>query len=177
MLGDTLDHLGLARSAGAVPAVEVQRVAFALSFENRLVGTDHEQRAGNDDSWIYDFDARNVGDTLPKKKLGPWDFRDRAMIASARKEMMRNLWKPENPSTGDRQVTRDELAQHNTFDDCWIVIGGKVYDFGEWKDHHPGGSFVARMYAGRDATAEFSDFHSRAALKHMDNFRVGDLVD
>lgn len=137
----------------------------------------HEQRAGNDDAWIYDFDARNVGDTLPRKKLGPWDFRDREVIASARREVMRNLWKPQNPSTGDREVTRDELAGHNTFDDCWIVIGGKVYDFSEWKDHHPGGAFVARMYAGRDATAEFSDFHSKAALKHMDNFCVGRFVD
>lgn len=90
---------------------------------------------------------------------------------------MRNLWKPEKPVEGGRQITRAELAQHSTFDECWIVIGGKVYDFTEWKDHHPGGAFVARMYAGRDATAEFSDFHSKAALKHMEIFCVGDLVD
>ncbi|TFV34128.1 hypothetical protein E4K10_44805 [Streptomyces sp. T1317-0309] len=33
------------------------------------------------------------------------------------------------------------------------------------------------MFAGRDATAEFADFHSKAALKHMQYFCVGDLVD
>ena len=38
---------------------------------------DHTERAGSDDSWIYVFDARNIGDKLPIKKLGPWDFRSR----------------------------------------------------------------------------------------------------
>jgi salicylate hydroxylase len=74
-------------------------------------------------------------------------------------------------------VTREELAQHGTFEDCWVVIHGKVYDFSEWKDHHPGGTLVARTFAGRDATAEFSDFHSKAAEKHMAYFCVGELID
>ena len=75
------------------------------------------------------------------------------------------------------RVTRAEVATHNTFEDCWIVIRNKVYDFSKWKDHHPGGPFVARMYAGKDATAEFGDFHSPLAQKHMSYFCVGDLVD
>ena len=78
--------------------------------------------------------------------------------------------------TGDRPVTREELAQHATFDDCWVVIRGKVYDFTEWKDHHPGGPFVARMYGGKDATAEFGDYHSPLAERHMEHFCVGPLV-
>lgn len=137
----------------------------------------HEQRAGNSHSWIYDYDARNISDTLPKKKLGPWDFRDREVVATARREVLTNLWMPENPWTGSRKVTREELAEHATFEDCWVVINGRVYDFSDWKDHHPGGAFVARMFAGRDASAEFSDFHSKAAVKHMAHFCVGDLVD
>jgi cytochrome b involved in lipid metabolism len=51
-----------------------------------------------------------------------------------------------------------------------------VYDFSEWKDHHPGGPFVARMYGGKDATAEFGEFHSRLAERHMENFCIGPLV-
>ena len=38
---------------------------------------DHTERAGSDDSWIYAFDARAIGDKLPIRKLGPWDFRSR----------------------------------------------------------------------------------------------------
>jgi hypothetical protein len=33
------------------------------------------------------------------------------------------------------------------------------------------------MYAGKDATAEFGDFHSQLAIKHMAHFCVGDLAD
>jgi salicylate hydroxylase len=137
----------------------------------------HDQRAGNDMNWIYAFDARNVGDKLPLKKLGPWDFRARKAAGDARREIAQNLWVPPVPLAGDRKVTRDELARHATFEDCWIVIRGKVYDFTEWKDRHPGGPFVARMYAGKDATAEFGDFHSPLAERHMAYFCVGELVE
>ena len=138
---------------------------------------DHDQRAGDDDSWIYAFDARKVGDVLPPKKLGPWDFRSRHAALDARKQIARNLWTPAKSLNGDRKVRRAEVAEHSTFDDCWIIIRNKVYDFTEWKDHHPGGPFVARMYAGKDATAEFGDFHSKLAEKHMAHFCVGDLVE
>ena len=63
---------------------------------------DHEQRAGDDDSWIYAFDARKVGDKLPPKKLGPWDFRARSASVAARKEIATNLWKPAVSLNGDQ---------------------------------------------------------------------------
>jgi len=138
---------------------------------------DHEQRAGDDDSWIYAFDARNIGDKLPLKKLGPWDFRSREAAMEARSEIASKLWVPQESLNGDRKVSQQEVAEHNTFDDCWVIVSGKVYDLSEWKDHHPGGPFVARMYAGKDATAEFGDYHSRLAQKHMAHFRVGQLED
>lgn len=137
----------------------------------------HDTRAGADDSWIYAFDARVIGDKLPLKKLGPWDFRAREAAMQVRGEVARNLWIPPVSLKGDLKVTKEEVARHDRFDDCWIIIRDKVYDFSEWKDHHPGGPFVARLYAGKDATAEFGEFHSRLAEKHMAHFCVGDLVD
>ncbi|MFD9733303.1 cytochrome b5 domain-containing protein [Umezawaea sp. NPDC059074] len=154
-----------------------RRQILAATDERDMAIFDHEERAGSDDSWIYAYDARAIGDTLPPRRLGPWDFRTRTAGADARKDIYRNLWKPDVPLTGDKPVTRDELRFHSAFDDCWIVIRGKVYDFTEWKHHHPGGSFVARLFAGKDATAEFGDFHSRAAIRHMENFCVGPLVE
>lgn len=138
---------------------------------------DHEQRAGDDDSWIYAFDARAVGDKLPLRKLGPWDFRSRAAAVEARREVMGSLWIPPASLAGDLRLTRAEVAEHDSFDNCWVIIRGKVYDISEWKDHHPGGPFVARMYAGKDATAEFGDYHSKMAERHMAHFCVGELVD
>ena len=137
---------------------------------------DHAKRAGGDDSWLYAFDARDIGGTIPAKRLGPWDFRSVAAVKEARRDVARNLWVPDVSRTGDRKVTMEEVQQHTTFDDCWIIIHGKVYDFSEWKDRHPGGPFVARMYGGKDATAEFGTYHSKLAEKHMAHFCVGELV-
>jgi salicylate hydroxylase len=160
------------------PEDSAERRALMKALNERdFPAFDHEQRAGDDDSWIYAYDARKIGDKLPQKKLGPWDFRARAAAATTRRDQAVNLWTPAVPLTGDRRVTPAELALHATFEDCWIVIRGKVYDLSEWKDRHPGGPFVARMYAGKDATAEFGDFHSPAAERHMANFCVGSFVD
>src|SRR4029450_9229001 len=38
-------------------------------------GFAHDKRGGEDDAWIYSYDARNIGVELPYKRLGPWDFR------------------------------------------------------------------------------------------------------
>ena len=160
------------------PPDSAERKALMKALNERdFPAFDHEQRAGDDDSWIYAFDARQIGDKLPPKKLGPWDFRARGTAKEARQDLARNLWTPPTPLKGDRKVTREEVARHANFDDCWIIIRGKVYDFSEWKDRHPGGPFVARMYAGKDATAEFGDFHSKMAERHMAHFCIGDLID
>jgi len=135
----------------------------------------HDKRGGEDDSWIYAYDAREIGAELPAKRLGPWDFRRAAKASYG--PITRELWKPATPATGTRRVTREEVARHNTRDDCWIIISGKVYDITEWAPHHPGGAGIARMYAGKEATAEFGDYHSAEAVAHMANFCLGELVE
>lgn len=133
----------------------------------------HDKRGGEDDSWIYAYDARKIGSELPAKRLGPWDFRRTAKVRYGGIK----LWMPANPAKGTRRVTREEVALHNTQNDCWIIISGKVYDITEWAPHHPGGAGIARMYAGKEATAEFGDYHSTEAVAHMANFCVGALVE
>jgi cytochrome b involved in lipid metabolism len=107
--------------------------------------------------------------------LGPWDFRRAAKANYA--TMTGQLWTPAAPARKARPVTREEVARHNTKDDCWVIIAGRVYDITEWAPHHPGGAGIARMYAGKEATAEFGDYHSAEAVAHMAHFRVGDLVE
>jgi salicylate hydroxylase len=135
----------------------------------------HDKRGGEDDSWIYAYDARKIGDTLPPKRLGPWDFRKATKAATA--GIIRELWTPSGRKREPRPVTRAEVARHNTRDDCWVIIRGKVYDITEWAPHHPGGAGIARMYAGKEGTAEFGDYHSAQAVAHMAHFYVGDLIE
>jgi salicylate hydroxylase len=135
----------------------------------------HDKRGGEDDSWIYAYDARKIGTALPPKRLGPWDFRRAAKADYA--GIARKLWTPDTPPKAPRPVTRQEVAVHNRRDDCWVIVAGKVYDITEWAPHHPGGAGIARMYAGKEATAEFGDYHSAEAVAHMAHFLVGHLVE
>src|SRR3569832_1392365 len=135
----------------------------------------HDKRGGEDDSWIYAYAARKIGTALPPKRLGPWDFRRAAMADYA--GIARKLWTPDAPPKAPRPVTRQEVALHNRRDDCWVIVAGKVYDITEWAPHRPGGAGIARMYAGKEATAEFGDYHSAEAVAHMAHFLVGDLVE
>ena len=48
--------------------------------------------------------------------------------------------------------TRAEVALHNTSEDIWIIIDGKVYNVTNWLELHPGGSTIIEHYGGEDAT-------------------------
>ena len=69
------------------------------------------------------------------------------------------------------------MAKHNTEEDCWIVIRGKVYDVTEFIEEHPGGEGVLIAYAGTDCTEQFeSVIHSQAASEIMKELEKGDVA-
>ncbi|KAG7783958.1 hypothetical protein KL910_002619 [Ogataea haglerorum] len=72
--------------------------------------------------------------------------------------------------------TAEEVAQHNTRDDLYIIYKGKVYDCSEYLDEHPGGEEVIMDCAGTDATEPFEDIgHSEDAHEILANLEVGEL--
>lgn len=58
------------------------------------------------------------------------------------------------------KVTHVELAKHNTRDDAWLAIRGKVYNVSRYMDFHPGGVDELMKGVGRDATKIFDDVHA-----------------
>lgn len=86
-----------------------------------------------------------------------------------------------------------QIAGHNTPEDCWIVVDKQVWDVTDFLEEHPGGStseitsvsthreITRRLirtailkYAGRDATKAYSEVHGPSVLtshlppeKHM----------
>ena len=62
-----------------------------------------------------------------------------------------------NDSNGIAKVqrcayTRQEVSLHDKDNDCWIIVGGRVYDVTLWMDSHPGGPAILKHYGGEDAT-------------------------
>lgn len=67
---------------------------------------------------------------------------------------------PAPPATGGAKTfTKEEVAKHNTKDDCWVIVDGQVLDVTDFLSDHPGGAKAILLYAGRDATEEFNMLH------------------
>lgn len=36
-------------------------------------------------------------------------------------------------------ISVEEISKHNSIEDCWIVVDGKVWDITDFAPDHPGG--------------------------------------
>ncbi|CAG7848147.1 SubName: Full=Related to acyl-coa dehydrogenase, long-chain specific {ECO:0000313/EMBL:CCA75962.1} [Serendipita indica DSM 11827] len=66
-----------------------------------------------------------------------------------------------------REISLDEVAQHNIEGDLWIVIDTYVYDISKFSKLHPGGLAVLLdpKIAGKDATNAFFSLHRTEILQ------------
>ncbi|KAE8076259.1 hypothetical protein FH972_014922 [Carpinus fangiana] len=78
---------------------------------------------------------------------------------------------------GDKKVFNlSQVSEHNTREDCWLIINGKVYDVTKFLEDHPGGDEVLLSGTGKDATDDFEDVgHSDSAREMMNEFYVGEI--
>lgn len=75
------------------------------------------------------------------------------------------------------RFTVAELAKHNTQDDCWMALHGKVYNVTHYVRFHPGGVKQLMRGAGMDATELFMKMHSWVNYcKFLDKCIIGFLV-
>jgi flavocytochrome c len=80
------------------------------------------------------------------------------------------------PSKELRNVTMDEVVEHNHKGDCWVVIHGIVYDLTEFADEHPGGAHSIQILAGKDGTDPFAAVHNNEIMDDFVEERIGILV-
>lgn len=69
----------------------------------------------------------------------------------------------ENPE--NRVISKSELEKHNTPEDCWIAIDGKVYDLTDFAEEHPAGPESIVRLAGKEGTKEFKQVHTLNMLE------------
>jgi cytochrome-b5 reductase len=75
-----------------------------------------------------------------------------------------------------KEISKAELAKHNTKEDLWFIIHNKVYDVTKYQTEHPGGIEVLMQLAADDASEMFeATGHSDEARKKLDKLIVGQL--
>ena len=78
---------------------------------------------------------------------------------------------------GGSSFTLEEVEKHNTINDAWIIIKGKVYDVTSWIPKHPGGPIILQGI-GKDATSFFKNYgHPKYVEKTiLPKYYIGKLV-
>ena len=67
-------------------------------------------------------------------------------------------------------VTQEELASHNSEDDCWISYDGAVYDITDFLPIHPGTAAAIAPYCGtsEDFAQAFNAQHGTSKVKKLE---------
>lgn len=79
--------------------------------------------------------------------------------------------------------TMNEIKNHNTKKDCWMLISGKIYNVTSFLGYHPGGDATMLPFCGKDATKAFATKGSETGDHHptsyalLKKYYIGDLQD
>jgi cytochrome b involved in lipid metabolism len=84
------------------------------------------------------------------------------------------------PAAAQRYALQ-EVARHGRQDDCWMAIGGAVYDFTAYLPQHPSAPALMLPWCGKDATQAFRTKtknrpHSSYAEHLLAHYRIGELI-
>ncbi|KAH3392874.1 hypothetical protein KXW79_003487 [Aspergillus fumigatus] len=75
--------------------------------------------------------------------------------------------------SASKEFTLQEISQHNTKKDLYLIVHDKVYDCSSFVDEHPGGEEVLLDVAGQDSTEAFEDVgHSDEAREILEGLLV-----
>ncbi len=75
------------------------------------------------------------------------------------------------------EYTIEEVAQHNTPEDCWTAINGEVANITSFFGKHPGGDENLGKACGKEATEIFESIkkHDPNGYETLKNFTIGML--
>lgn len=92
------------------------------------------------------------------------------------------LWMHAEQQTAARSTMRvyglDEVTKHSKPDDCWMAIGGNIYDLTAYLPQHPTRADVIVPWCGKEATVAYntknrSRPHSSYASNLLQQYRIG----
>jgi succinate dehydrogenase/fumarate reductase flavoprotein subunit len=65
----------------------------------------------------------------------------------------------------DKEFSLEDIAKHNTQEDCWVAVNGLALNVTDFLENHPGGPKAILLYAGKDATEEFNMLHDKNVIE------------
>ncbi|CAG8891096.1 unnamed protein product [Penicillium egyptiacum] len=71
-------------------------------------------------------------------------------------------------------LSAQQISEHKTPEDCWVVVDKQVWDVTDFLEEHPGGSAIILKHAGRDATKAYSEVHAPSVMRnnlHPEKFK------
>lgn len=68
-----------------------------------------------------------------------------------------------------------EVAKHNTANDCWIIVDGKVYDVTDYIFDHPGGDSILTNAGGDSSVGVHGPQHPVSMWDVLKLYYIGDL--
>ncbi|XP_012237468.1 cytochrome b5 isoform X3 [Bombus impatiens] len=125
------------------------------------------------ESDFLDLENQECEESSEQSNKKPWKKSKEDLSSCIETE---NQHPNQHPNQQLRMISLDEVAWHDTANNCWIVIHDFVYDCTELLKNHPGGSDVILEYAGRDATLPFiGTGHSSMARQSLERYLIGEL--
>ena len=73
------------------------------------------------------------------------------------------------------EITEEEVAKHNTPEDCWIILDGNVYNVTPYLKIHPSGPDCIIAYAGKDLTDPYMKRHRWVSPRLIEKLKIGTL--
>jgi len=58
-----------------------------------------------------------------------------------------------------RDITKEEVKQHKSIHNGWMILNDKVYNIAPYLHYHPGGADILVKCLGRDGTSLFMKYH------------------
>ncbi|MFZ9701794.1 MAG: cytochrome b5 domain-containing protein [Candidatus Nanopelagicales bacterium] len=89
--------------------------------------------------------------------------------------------KPVNEQNTDTNsiiiLSIEEVAKHNTENDCWTIVNNEVYNLTSYVMLHPGGVANIKNLCGLDGTSAFTSQHGmeRRPNNELSEFKIGQL--
>merc|ERR1719230_401313 len=78
---------------------------------------------------------------------------------------------------GPARISLEEVGEHRTEDDCWIVVCGRVLDVSDFLPRHPGGKRLLLQYAGAVADEGFLQSHGLEVLDELPRNSLRGILD